>query len=180
MFSDYPTFRPNLTPRQVMQRGSFGGTYFRPIHSSVTHRAYANAASEFPRAWWKGLTPSVHLQSATYDTAVNRYRVACGGSLDMWESSGWIHAHDPYGWFQWYCRFYRGRRCGDDARQIRRWCQCAGVSGRFRNQLITKCHQAGKAFDDETVSPVIRQTLQHWAYVLTAADAQQYADKKGW
>lgn len=180
VFSDWTTFRPNMTPQQVMQSGSFGGTYFRPIFSSVTNHKYTNAAAEFPGTWWKGLTPSKHLSSATYDKTVNRYRVACGGSLDMWESSGWIHAIDPYGWFQWYCRFYRGRRCEDDARQIRRWCQCAGVSGRFRNQLIAKCYREGKPFDDESVSPVIRQTLQHWAYVLTDADAKQYAKKKGW
>jgi hypothetical protein len=88
-------------------------------------------------------------------------------SLGMWESSGWIVSTDPYGWFQWYCRFYRGRRCDDDARQISRWLKSAGPKGRFRSQLCNKIHAAGTSFDDTSISPVIRQTLWHWGLVIT-------------
>jgi len=85
----------------------------------------------------------------------------------MWESSGWICSLDPYGWFQWYCRFFNGRRCTDDERQISRWNKCAGDRGRFRSQLSNKCLLQGKQADDATISPVIRQTLLHWGFELT-------------
>ena len=75
---------------------------------------------------------------------VNRYRVKCGGSLGMWESSGWISALDPYGWFQWYCRFYLGRRCTDDERQIQRWLGGHGPKGRFRLQLMNKVRPSSR------------------------------------
>eukprot|EP00937_MAST-01D_sp_MAST-1D-sp2_P001645 g1645.t1 len=177
-FADWPDFRPNLSPAEVMQLGSFGGTYFRKIFSAAAGQAYSEAHAEFPAAWWKGLKKH-QLCSKTYDTGLNRYGVACGGSLDMWESSGWINATDPYGWFQWYCRFFQGRRTSDDARQISRWCKSAGPKGRFRNQLIGKCSYAGRSFDDASISPVIRQTLQHWGYQLTQADLERYCKLKG-
>ena len=96
----------------------------------------------------------------------------------MWESSGWINPIDPYGWFQWYCRYYLGRRSSDDERQISRWKGVGSDKGRFRNQLIGKCARGGKTYDDESVSPVIRQTLLHWGYVLTEADAEAYVKLK--
>ena len=83
-----------------------------------------------------------------------------------------------YGWFQWYCRFYLGRRSTDDERQVARALGVASKKGRFRNQLIGKCARAGKAFDDVSVSPVIRQSLQHWGYVLTSRDADAYVKLK--
>ena len=115
---------------------------------------------------------------SSYDPSVNKFGVKCGGSLDMWETSGWISALDPYGWFQWYCRFYLGRRSTDDERQIARALGVMGPKGRFRNQLIGKCSAAGAAFDDPNISPVIRQSLQHWGYHLTQADADAYCRKK--
>jgi hypothetical protein len=96
----------------------------------------------------------------------------------MWESSGWISDIDPYGWFQWYCRFYMGRRSSDDARQISRGNGVAGVKGRFRNQLIGRCSRARKCFDDVSISPVIRQALLHWGYELTEKDADIYTSRK--
>ena len=119
------------------------------------------------------------MTAAKYDADVNRYGKKCGGDLHMWESSGWIASIDPYGWFQWYCRFYLGRRSSDDHRQIARGNGVAGVKGRFRNQLIGKCARGGTTFDDVRVSPVIRQALQHWGYVLTKADADKYVKLKG-
>jgi len=85
----------------------------------------------------------------------------------MWESSGWIADSDPYGWFQWYCRFYSGRRSSDDARQMSRWCKSAGLKGRFRSQLCNKIIAAGTTAGDVKISPVIRQTLLHWGLEVT-------------
>ena len=79
------------------------------------------------------------------------------------------------GWFQWYCRFFAGRRTADDARQVGRWAKVCGAKGRWKQNLVAKCLRAGRAFDDATVSPVVRQTLQHWAYVLHAKDFAQGA-----
>ena len=62
-------------------------------------------------------------------------------------------------------------------RQVARWAACAGATGRWRNNLIAKCVAAGAAHDDPAVSPVVRQTLQHWAYRLTQADHDSYAAK---
>jgi len=180
-FADHPTFRPNMSPEEVLRAGSFGGTYFRPIRSSVTGELIKDAVTAtLPAAWHKGLTArELTTPMDAYDASVNAYGVKCGGSLEMWEGSGWISAVDPYGWFQWYCRFFQGRRSTDDERQIARWAGVASDKGRFRNQLIGRCARGGRAFDDATVSPVIRQTLQHWGYRLASKDADAYARRKG-
>lgn len=159
------TFKPNLTPEEVLRGGSFGGTYFRPIHSAVTNVVYDPLTvlkTSVSAEWISGLNRPKLLTSKVYDTSVNKFKVKCGGSLGMWESSGWISDCDPYGWFQWYCRFYNGRRCDDDERQIKRWAKCAGEKGRFLSQLCNKIIKGGKDAKDASVSPVIRQTLWHW------------------
>ena len=79
---------------------------------------------------------------------LNKYQVKSGTSLEFWESKGWIHPIDPYGWVQWYCNFFSGRRCEDDERQIKRWCNFAGPKGRFRRQLISKIIRNNSNFDD--------------------------------
>ena len=176
-FKDAPAFRPNLTPEEVLRRGSFGGGYFRAIDSAVTKQRHAGAHRELPPSWLRGLDVKARVASGVYDTTVNRYGVNCGvkeGKADAfglaaWQNSGWIAAQDPFGWFQWYCRFFEGRRSADDARQLGRWERCAGARGRWRGNLIGKCLRDGKGFDDASVSPVVRQTLQHWGYALTAA-----------
>lgn len=178
MFKDHPEFRPNLTPKEVLQMGSFGGTYFRPIHSGVKGERLSGVWKEFPKDWFEGLDKKTQVVSSTYRPVVNKYGVKCGGSLDMWESSGWISDLDPYGWFHWYCRFYLGRRSTDDERQISRALGVMGQKGRFRNQLIGKLSRNSRPFNDHDISPVIRQTLQHWGYQLTETDAQQYLKKK--
>jgi hypothetical protein len=118
-------------------------------------------------SWIQGLPASEYLTSSTYREKINKYGVSCGGSLGMWESSGWITALDPYGWFQWYCRFYQGRRSADDARQISRWAKSAGPKGRFRSQLCNKILLNSSSYDDASISPVIRQTLLHWGLEIT-------------
>lgn len=170
-------FRPNRTPEEVLRAGSFGGTYFRPIVSAVTNMTYkANEVLKdtVDASWIKGLDHKLLLTSTTYRPQVNKYGVKCGGSLGMWESSGWIADSDPYGWFQWYCRFYRGRRCSDDARQISRWLKSAGPKGRFRSQLCNKILAASASHDDQTISPVIRQTLLHWGLEITPGILEQH------
>mmetsp|Transcript_5964 Transcript_5964/g.12600 ORF Transcript_5964/g.12600 Transcript_5964/m.12600 type:complete len:304 (-) Transcript_5964:1116-2027(-) len=178
-FADHPEFRPNLTPAQVLQLGSFGGTYFRPIYSGITGQHYdgTTQAREFPQEWYDGLDLRTRVTSSVYRTSVNRYRVKSGASLEEWESKRWIVEQDPYGWFQWYCRFYLGRRSDDDTRQIGRANQVMGPTGRFRIQLMNKVIRAGARFDDDSISPVIRQTLQHWGYALTEKDLERHVTR---
>lgn len=175
-------FHPNRTPEEVLRAGSFGGTYFRPITSAVTNVRY-NAKDVLKDtvepSWIKGLDQKTLLTSSTYRPQVNKFGVKCGGSLGMWESSGWISSSDPYGWFQWYCRFYQGRRCSDDARQISRWLKSAGAKGRFRSQLCNKILAANTSHNDNTISPVIRQTLLHWGLEITPQVLEQHRKRVG-
>jgi hypothetical protein len=166
-FSDYPSFKPNLTPKDIFQMGSFGGTYFRPIHSTVTNKNYKNKHLEYPSHWFATLDIAKMVTSNKCDPSINKYKVKAGSSLLDWENSGWIKSQDPYGWFQWYCHFYIGRRSPDDERQVNRWDNYAGEKrGRWRHNLIKKCKDKNARFNDYTISPVIRQGLQHWAYIL--------------
>ena len=95
---------------------------------------------------------------------VNKYGVKCGTSLKFWENKGWINKIDPYGWFQWYFRYWLGRRSKDDKRQINRWKK---IVSRFRGKLVKMIRDAGSKFDDYSISPKIRQILLHWGYELT-------------
>ncbi|KAI8622097.1 hypothetical protein BC830DRAFT_1163165 [Chytriomyces sp. MP71] len=185
-FSDAPDFRPNLTPSDIFKQGAFGGGYFRPIHSRITGKDYADAWKEFPSEWWEGMVggPKKWLANQSYNVHLNRFQVDCGAKLskddtfglDYWEDKKWIVEQDPYGWVQWYCRFYQGRRSPDDGRQIARWLALAGPSGRFRSNLIGKA--MGKGYDNQTVSPVIRQTLHQWGYQLTKSDFEEGVAKR--
>ncbi|CAB4065790.1 GABBR [Lepeophtheirus salmonis] len=158
VFEDRKEFKPNKSPKEVLQAGSFGGTYFRPIYSSVTKLKYGSE---------KVLNIKTQVASPIYDASKNKYKVKCGGSLEMWEESGWIKEQDPYGWFQWYCRTSFSP---DDDRQIDRWSKCCGEKGRWKNNLITKIYKAAVKYDNAVVSPVIRQVLLHWGYELTEED----------
>jgi len=176
IFPDYPEFKPNLTPEQIFKSGSFGGTYFRPIYSSVTGKNYDKAWEEFPKQWFP--TDLKYVNSSVCNAkAINKYKVASGTSLEYWENQGWITEYDPYGWVQWYCRFFLGRRTPDDERQIDRWNKIAGdVSGRWRKNLQNKIIKAAnnknldknnpKVLNDYSISPVIRQLLLQWAFEL--------------
>lgn len=169
IFIDHPEFTPNLTPREIFQLGSFGGTYWRPILSDVTNKNYKNQHLKFPKSWWKDI-PESWLTNPNCDISINKYQVRVGTSLKFWEDKEWIHELDPYGWVQWYCNFYNGRRSSDDNRQIKRWLALAGTKGRFRKWLITLINKKNGKYNDFTISPKIRQTLQHWGYVLTKND----------
>ena len=175
-------FHPNRTPEEVLRAGAFGGTYFRAIHSGVTNMLYKPdevLADSVHHTWIKGLNAKTMLTSLKYQPVVNKFGVKCGGSLGMWESSGWITEIDPYGWFQWYCRFYQGRRCEDDARQISRWSKSAGPKGRFRSQLCNKILAANTKCDDTKISPVIRQTMLHWGLEITKDVLEKHRKRVG-
>ena len=88
----------------------------------------------------------------------------CGTTLEAWESSGWITKYDPYGWFQWYCRFYCGRRCADDERQINRWINYASEKGgRWRRRLIGLCNKKDQL---NQLMITLYLQLQRWAFEL--------------
>ena len=170
-FNDYPGFRPNLSPREMFKLGSFGGTYWRPIYSSVVDKNLKKQHLKYPKSWWKGI-PEDHLTRdwGEYNVKINKYGKKVGTTLDFWESKGWITKYHPYGWVQWYCDFFMGKRSPDDERQISRWKGIAGPNGRFRKWLVTQIIKKNGSYNDFTISPSIRQTLQHWAYKLTKTD----------
>jgi hypothetical protein len=172
-FKSHPIFKPNVSPEEVLRAGSFGGTYFRTIASGVTGKVHADAYLELPKEWLTGLNVSKVISSPRYDVKVNKYKVKSGQDLREWESSDWIKHQDPFGFFQWYCRFFQGRRTDDDERQVARWCACAGEKGRWKANLAHKVAASGKDVDDPTVSPVVRQTLLHWGYKLTLEDLNE-------
>ena len=170
-FADYPEFTPNLTPRQMFQMGSFGGTYWRPIYSSLNKKNYKNIHLQYPSEWWKDIKDEyLTTEWKNYNTKINKYKVRVGTPLEDWEESGWINELHPYGWVHWYCDFFSGKRSPDDARQINRWLRLAGPNGRFTKRLANMIKDRNGKFDDYTISPKIRQTLQHWAYQLTPSD----------
>jgi len=168
-FADYPEFKPNLSPKEIFKLGSFGGTYWRPIHSKVVKKNLKNVHKKYP--WWKGI-PENHLSQSIYDKKINKYGVKVGTTLDFWEGKSWIKKYHPYGWVHWYCDFFSGKRCPDDERQIKRWKGLAGHRGRFMRFLVTQILKKGtkKDWDNPEISPKIRQVLQHWGYKLTKKD----------
>jgi hypothetical protein len=131
-------FKPELSPREMLELGIFGGTYFEGEYD------------EFPAEWFK----SAKL-SDEYDKNCNYYKVKASQPLKEWQRKGWIHDEDPRGWFQWYCRYYLGRRIEDDVRQIKRWKNMT----RHVGQVKAHCEPG-----DQMCRPVQRQALLHWAY----------------
>ena len=134
-----PTFKPELTPAEMLRLGVFGGKYL------------TDCRDEFPAAWFK----EAKLSPGKRDNHLNFFGVAASKPLSYWREKGWIHSDDPRGWFQWYCRYYLGRRHEDDARQVQRWCNMR----RHISQLKRNC-VAGNLL----CRPGQRQALLHWAY----------------
>ena len=171
IFKDYPEFTPNLTPKEIFKKGSFGGTYWRSIYSTVTNQHYKDLHLNYPKSWFKNIPENwLTTDWENYDKKINNYNVKVGTTLEYWEEKGWIEPENPYGWVHWYCDFYGGKRCEDDRRQIDRWVRTAGPKSRFRRALINLIVKKGGVYDDFNISPKRRQTLQHWAYVLTERD----------
>lgn len=173
-FASHPGFTPNKSPEEMLREGCFGGSYFRPLRSKALGIVVREDWRELPGAWTAGLDVGRYVARSEYDAAVNKFGVACGQSIEEWEAAGWIaHEWDVRGWFQWYCRFWMGRRCADDERQVGRWARCVGERGRWRRALLKKYVAMGvrSVFDDGDgegevgeVSPVVHQTCHHWAY----------------
>ncbi|KAK0943231.1 hypothetical protein LTR29_005215 [Friedmanniomyces endolithicus] len=172
-FPDFPDFTPNKSPTEMLREGCFGGSYYRPLRSAKLGILVQDDWRELPTKWTEGLDVARYLTSPTYDADVNKYKVPCGQSIEEWEAAGWIsHSHDVRGWFQWYTRFYLGRRCKDDERQVSRWRKCVGPRGRWRSMLLKRYRAAGvrEVFDDGAeedaveVSPVMHQTCHHWGF----------------
>ncbi|KAL9594873.1 MAG: hypothetical protein Q9219_006781 [cf. Caloplaca sp. 3 TL-2023] len=171
-FESHPDFTPNKSPEEMMREGCFGGSYFRPLYSHRLGITVLDDYKELPSGWIEGLDVERFLTSPVYDPNANKFKVACGQSIEEWEAAGWInHKFDVRGWFQWYCRFFMGRRCEDDERQVSRWKRCVGENGRWRRLLLKKYVAMGikEVFDDGEeqeqldVSPVMHQTCFHWA-----------------
>ncbi|PSS00883.1 hypothetical protein BD289DRAFT_360312 [Coniella lustricola] len=182
-FDSHSDFTPNKSPAELLREGAFGGSYFRPLYSKKLGITISDDYLELPKSWYEGLDCSYYLTSSTYDPEANKFKVACGQSIEEWEASGWInHQFDVRGWFQWYCRFFQGRRCDDDERQISRWKKCVGSTGRWRRMLLKKyvalgvrtVWDDGEDEDAPEVSPVMHQTCHHWAFEVTQDVLDRY------
>lgn len=136
----HPRFKPELTPKQMLALGVFGGKYM------------TDCRKEFPRDWFQG----AKLCAEKHDPALNYFGVNASQPLSVWRTKGWIYKEDPRGWFQWYCRYYRGRRIREeDQRQIKRWL----LIQRHKSQIEKHCKRG-----DKSCRPRQRQALLHWAY----------------
>ncbi|MEX0934906.1 MAG: hypothetical protein WDZ70_01090 [Candidatus Paceibacterota bacterium] len=139
-----PEFKPDLTPKEMLELGVFGGVYMR------------DCLDEFPESWFES---AKFAPKDTYEhiAGINFFGVNASQPLSVWHKKGWINEdHDPRGWFQWYCRYYRGRRLeGEDKQQIGRW----KAMRRHIGQLTKNCDSG-----DFTCRPKQRQALLHWAY----------------
>ena len=146
-------FYPNISPVDLTKKGAFGGTYFRDIYSSVTGKFYKNSWQEFDEL--KSIDGKYY-SSDFYDVKLNCYGVEFGTSLGFWESKGWINEMDPYGWFQWYFRYWKGRRSEDDPRQMNRWKRIVNRFVGILNKMISKGKDSKK----------LREILFHWCYEM--------------
>lgn len=135
----HPDFKPELTPKEMLELGVFGGKYL------------TDCQNEFPKSWFR----KAKLNSKRHDPKLNFFGVNASQPLSVWRKKGWIHPDDPRGWFQWYCRYYMGRRHEDDERQIRRW----KAMKRHIAQIKKNCYQG-----DWNCRRRQRQALLHWAY----------------
>lgn len=135
-----PEFQPELTPAEMLALGVFGGKYM------------TDCRKEFPAAWFA----RAKLSPKGRDDALNYFGVDASTPLSVWRRNGWIYREDPRGWFQWYCRYYMGRRIPDeDKRQIKRW-------KAFRRHVAQVKHACEPG--DPFCRPRQRQALLHWAY----------------
>lgn len=132
-------FNPDLSPKQMLKMGVFGGKYM------------TDCKDEFPDDWFK----EAKLATGKRDPSLNFFKVNASQSLKEWQKKSWINDQDPRGWFQWYCRYYMGRRSEDDQRQIKRW----RAMKRHLSQVKKNCLSG-----DLECRKKQRQALLHWAY----------------
>ncbi len=135
-----PEFHPDLTPQEMLELGVFGGKYM------------TDCKDEFPSEWFT----HAKLCHEKHDAKLNLFGVNASQPLSIWKAKGWIHKDDPRGWFQWYCRYYMGRRIPEeDARQIQRW----KAIRRHIVQVRNNCREG-----DIFCRARQRQAILHWAY----------------
>lgn len=163
-------FTPNLSPKEIIRLGSFGGIYFYDEQGKIDINY-----KEFPSDWFDGLEESFYL-SKKYNRKINFFKIKSGLSQEEWEEKGWINKQDPRGWFQWYCRYYMGRRTDDDERQIKRWNNFCGEKGRWRNYIYSKINKRGTSIDDISFSLAVRQSLLHWGYMINNGDFDMWKE----
>jgi hypothetical protein len=137
-----PRFKPELTPKEMLALGVFGGVYMR------------DCQEEFLKDWFEKAIFSTE-KSNRHIPELNFFKVNASKPLSYWREKGWIHPQDPRGWFQWYCRYYMGRRTEDDERQIKRWLA-------IRRHIVQLQKHCAKG--DLTCRRRQRQALLHWAY----------------
>lgn len=136
----HPLFAPQLSPKQLLALGVFGGKYL------------TDCQDEFPSHWFT----HAKLSSSHKDVSLNYFSIDASQSIKQWQAKGWIHPQDPRGWFQWYCRYYLGRRIIDeDLRQIKRW----RAFKRHCSAVVKFCEPY-----DFSCRKKQRQALLHWAY----------------
>ncbi len=135
----HPGFTPDLTPNEMLGLGVFGGKYM------------TDCIDEFPAAWFA----HARLCHERHEAELNLFGVNASLPLSEWRRRGWIYDEDPRGWFQWYCRYYTGRRCPDDERQIRRWRAIQRHVTQIRNNCIS---------GDLSCRRRQRQAVLPWAY----------------
>jgi hypothetical protein len=136
----HPEFTPELTPKQMLEMGVFGGKYM------------TDCKKEFLKNWFT----NAKLCSRRHDPKMNYFGVNASKPLSYWREKGWIYYEDPRGWFQWYCRYFVGRRIpGEDRRQIKRWKAMARHIGAIKKNCVP---------EDIGCRRKQRQALLHWAY----------------
>ena len=163
-------FYPLLSPREVIERGAFGGCYFGMFIEEYTNYDY-NSLFDYH---FDGLDTSLY-EGEKYSPKKNKFKVRSGMDYDYWKQMKWMHEDDPYGWFEWYCKYTQGRRHEDDDRQIRRWQDFCGVNGRWRKRIYKRMIETG----NWNVSPRIQQSLLHWGYEVNMPDFEQYVKLEG-
>lgn len=135
----HPEFKPELSPKEMLELGVFGGKYM------------TDCKNEFPKNWFVG----AKLCKEFHNPQLNYFKVNASLPLSYWKDKGWIYEEDPRGWFQWYCRYYMGRRCEDDLRQIKRWKAMVRHIGAIKKNCKIR---------DLNCRRKERQVLLHWAY----------------
>jgi hypothetical protein len=135
-----PEFKPELTPKEILELGVFGGKYM------------TDCKDEFPENWFK----NAKLSPEKKDPTLNYFGIDASMPLSHWQKKGWIYHEDPRGWFQWYCRYYMGRRIPpEDERQIKRWKAIKRHVGAVKKNCTPR---------DLDCRRKQRQALLHWAY----------------
>jgi len=136
----YPVFAPELSPKEMLALGVFGGKYM------------TDCKDEFPEEWFE----NAKLSPDHKDISLNYFAVDASLPLKHWQDKGWVHPADPRGWFQWYCRYYYGRRLPEeDIRQIKRWRAIKRHVGAIKKNCAPM---------DMGCRKKQRQALLHWAY----------------